>query len=252
MPNFVAQRSLYEVRERPAKTYSWMVFMLSQIVTELPWSTLASIFMWALFYYPIGFHKNAQAAGQGAERGALMWLLFWQFLVWVSTFTHMCISFAESADDGGNIANFLFVLAFFFCGVLASPSQMPRFWIFLYRASPLSYWVSAILSTGLANVQVTCTDKEYTTFNPPNGRTCGEYMAEYISRVGGYMKNPNATEACGYCRIKETNVFLAAVSSEYDTRWRNFGILWVYIGFNVAAALALYWLARVPKGKKKL
>lgn len=101
----------------------------------------------------------------------------------------MCISFAESADDGGNIANFLFVLAFFFCGVLASPTQMPGFWIFLYRVSPLSYFVSAILSTGLANVEVTCADNEFTTFSPPNGFTCGEYMADYISRSGGYLMN---------------------------------------------------------------
>lgn len=38
MPNFVTQRSLYEVRERPAKTYSWKVFILSNIVVEIPWS----------------------------------------------------------------------------------------------------------------------------------------------------------------------------------------------------------------------
>ena len=30
MPNFVTQRSLYEARERPAKTYSWKAFMLSK------------------------------------------------------------------------------------------------------------------------------------------------------------------------------------------------------------------------------
>jgi len=38
MPNFVTQRSLYEVRERPSKTYSWKVFILSNIVVEIPWS----------------------------------------------------------------------------------------------------------------------------------------------------------------------------------------------------------------------
>lgn len=76
MPNFITQRSLYEVRERPAKTYSWKVFMLSQIISEIPWNSIASVFMWAFVYYPVGFYKNADAAGQGTERGALMWLLF--------------------------------------------------------------------------------------------------------------------------------------------------------------------------------
>lgn len=252
MPNFIAQRSLYEVRERPAKTYSWMVFMISQIVSEIPWYTLASVFMWALFYFPVGLYRNAEAAGQGTERGALMWLLFWQFLLWVSTFTHMCISFVDTADAGGNIANFLFVLIFFFCGVLASPAQMPRFWIFLYRVSPLSYWVSAILSTGLANVEVTCASNEFITFSPPDGQTCGDYMADHISRAGGYLLDPNTTAGCSYCKIKDTNVYLAGMNSEYGTRWRNFGIIWAYVAFNIAAALALYWIVRMPKGKRKL
>jgi ABC-type multidrug transport system permease subunit len=251
-PHFITQRSLYEVRERPAKTYSWKVFMLSQIVVEIPWYTLASVFMWALFYYPVGFYKNADAAGQGTERGALMWLLFWVFLLWVSTFAHFCISFAGSADDGGNIANFMFVLAFFFCGVLASPDQMPRFWIFLYRASPLTYYVSAVLSTGLANVDVRCASNEFTLFDPPEGQTCGEYMARHISAAGGYLLNAEATAACQYCKIGETNVYLRAIHAEYENRWRNFGIMWVYVVFNVVAAVGLYWVARMPKGKKKL
>lgn len=252
MPHFVKQRSLYEVRERPAKTYSWKIFMVSQILAEIPWGTLASVFMWALVYYPVGFYKNADAAGQGAERGALMWLLFWQFMIFASTFGHMCISFADNAEMGGQTANFLFIFIFFFCGVLATPNAMPGFWIFLYRVSPLSYWVSAVLSTGLANVDVTCAANEYTTITPPDGQTCNDYLADYISRAGGYVLNPDATSACSYCRVKDTNVFLSHISSEYSHRWRDFGIMWAYIAFNVVAALALYWLARMPKGKKKI
>ncbi|KAL4971206.1 ABC drug exporter AbcA [Aspergillus desertorum] len=251
-PHFITQRSLYEARERPAKTYSWKVFMLSQILTEIPWYTVASVLMWALFYFPVGFYRNADAADQGPERGVLMLLLFWVFLMWVSTFAHFCISFAGSADDGGNIANFMFVLAFFFCGVLASPDQMPRFWIFLYRASPLSYYVSAVLSAGLANVNVTCASNEFTTFDPPAGQTCGEYMTEHISAAGGYLLQLGATANCQYCKVKETNVYLAAIHAEYETRWRNFGIMWAYVAFNVAAALVLYWAARMPKGRKNV
>ncbi|KAL9082534.1 MAG: hypothetical protein Q9165_008865 [Trypethelium subeluteriae] len=252
MPHFITQRSLYEARERPAKTYSWKIFMLSQIVAEIPWNSLASVFMWALIYYPVGFNKNAAVAGQGTERGGLMWLLFWQFLLFTCTFAHMCISFADTAEDGGNTANFLFVLIFFFCGVLATPDAMPRFWIFLYRVSPLSYWVSAILSTGLANVNVTCASNEWITLSPPDGQTCGEYLADYISKAGGYVLDPEATRNCSYCKIKDTNVFLLGINSEYSDRWRNFGIMWVFIAFNITAALALYWLARMPKGKKSL
>lgn len=252
LPHFVTQRSLYEVRERPAKTYSWKVFMLSQIVAEMPWNTLASVFMWAFVYYPVGFYKNANAADQGTERAALMWLLFWVFMIFVSTFANMCITFAETADEGGNNANFLFVLIFFFCGVLATKDQMPGFWVFLYRVSPLNYFISAILSTGLANVDITCASNEYITLSPPGGQTCGQYMADYISRAGGYLLDSDATVKCKFCKIKETNVYLAGINSYYDDRWRNFGLMWVYVAFNIAAALALYWVLRMPKGKRKV
>ena len=181
-----------------------------------------------------------------------MWLLFWQLLLFTSTFTHMCISAVEDAEAGGNLANFLFILIFFFCGVLTPADALPRFWIFLYRVSPLTYWVSAVLSTGLANADVTCASNEWTTVITPKGRSCGEYMAEYISQAGGYVLDPEATGICSYCRVKDTNVFLSAVSAHYEDRWRNFGILWVFIAFNIVAALVLYWLVRVPKGKRSL
>ncbi|EXJ88084.1 hypothetical protein A1O1_05012 [Capronia coronata CBS 617.96] len=252
LPHFMTQRALYEVRERPAKTYSWKVFMMAQILSEMPYCTIASLLMWALVYFPVGFYKNAAAADQSVERGILMWLLFLVFLVWGSTFAHLCISFVSSTDAAGNLANFLFVLAFFFCGVLASPDQMPGFWIFLYRASPLSYFVSAVLSTGLANVHVTCAENEFTTLDPPSGQTCADYMRQYIADAGGYLLDGNATSDCHYCKIKETNAYLSVLHVDYSTRWRDFAIMWVYVVFNIAAAMLLYWVARMPKGKRIL
>ena len=55
MPHFVTQRSLYEVRERPSKTYSWPVFMLSNIIVELPWQTLMAVIIFCTWfvYIPI-------------------------------------------------------------------------------------------------------------------------------------------------------------------------------------------------------
>ncbi len=48
MPHFVTQRAIYEIRERPAKTYSWSIFMASNIIAELPWNGLAGVvlFFW--------------------------------------------------------------------------------------------------------------------------------------------------------------------------------------------------------------
>ncbi|OAA65489.1 ABC transporter cdr4 [Niveomyces insectorum RCEF 264] len=254
MPHFVIQRSLYEVRERPSKVYSWRVFMLSQIVVELPWNTLMAVLMYFCWYYPVGFQNNAAHAGQTTERGALMFLLLWCFLLFTATFTDFIIAGFETAEAGGNVANLLFSLCLIFCGVLATPQSMPHFWIFMYRVSPFTYLISGMLSVGVANTEVTCAENEFLHFDPPAGQTCGEYLAPYINAVDGYVTNDtaSATSNCSFCTVRYTNTVLAGVSSEYSQRWRNFGILWAYIIFNIFAALFVYWLVRVPKKKKTM
>ncbi|KAF2198452.1 putative multidrug resistance ABC transporter [Delitschia confertaspora ATCC 74209] len=250
MPHFVTQRSLYEVRERPSKAYSWKAFMIANIIVELPWNTLMSVLIYFCWYYPIGLYRNAQPTDAVTLRGAQMWLFIWTFLMFTSTFAHMVIAGIEMAEAGGNIANLCFSLCLIFCGVLASPTALPGFWIFMYRVSPFSYLVSGMLSTGVANTNVVCAANEYLHFNAPSGQTCGEYLEPYKQLFGGYVQYPEATDDCAYCQMGDTNVFLMTVSSDYSKAWRNFGIMWVYIVFNIFGALALYWLIRVPKKKK--
>ncbi|KAH6666409.1 putative ABC transporter [Halenospora varia] len=250
MPHFVTQRSLYEVRERPSKAYSWKAFILSNIIVELPWNSLMALIMFLCWYYPVGLYRNAEPTDAVHERGVLMFLFIWTFMLFTSTFTHMCIAGIESAEEGGNIANLAFSLTLIFCGVLATPSSMPGFWIFMYRISPFTYLIGGMLSTAVANTNVVCASNEYLHFSPTSG-TCADYMASYIDANKGYLLNPNATTDCSYCTISDTNTFLASVTSYYSQAWRNFGIMWAFIIFNIFGALALYWLVRVPKVKKE-
>ncbi|KAJ3846781.1 hypothetical protein EV368DRAFT_52263 [Lentinula lateritia] len=126
------------------------------------------------------------------------------------------------------------------CSVLVSPSKLPGFWIFMYRVSPFTYLVDAMLSVSLANAPAFCSSVEVSVFDPPSGQTCGQYLSDV-----------NATSQCEFCAITDTNAFLSQVNSFYDHRWRNFGLMWAYVAFNVCAALFLYWFGRVPKSAKK-
>ncbi|RMZ74607.1 ABC transporter CDR4 [Pyrenophora seminiperda CCB06] len=251
MPHFVTQRDLYEVRERPSKAYSWKAFMISSIIVELPYNALMAVVMYFCWYYPIGLYANAQPTDEVAYRGFQFFLFVLMFLLFTSTFSAMIISGLDTAETGGNLANLMFSLCLIFCGVLAQPSTFPRFWIFMYRVSPFTYLVSGLLSAGLANNVVTCAPNELIHFEPAQGSTCDKYMSPYISTYGGKLSNPNATSDCQFCTISETNTFLKAISSSYDDYWRNFGILWVYVIFNIVMALVLYWLVRMPKPKKE-
>jgi ATP-binding cassette, subfamily G (WHITE), member 2, PDR len=121
----------------------------------------------------------------------------------------------------------------------------------MYRVSPFTYLISGMLSTAVANTNVQCAVNEFLHFPPPNGQTCGQYMSSYITSNGGYLQDPDSITNCSFCPVSDTNIFLASVSSYYSQAWRNYGIMWVYILFNVAGAVLLYWLIRVPKDVKK-
>ncbi|PLB48341.1 pleiotropic drug resistance protein, ABC superfamily [Aspergillus steynii IBT 23096] len=250
MPNFCTQRALYEARERPSKTYSWKAFMTANIIVELPWNALMSVIIFVCWYYPIGLYRNAEPTDAVHERGALMWLLILSFLLFTSTFAHMIIAGIELAETGGNLANLFFSLCLIFCGVLATPETLPGFWIFMYRVSPFTYLVSGMLSTGVSGTDAICESVEFLKFTPPPDTTCQDYMSPYIKLFGGYLDNPQSTSDCSFCAISKTDTFLAGVHSDFNEAWRNFGLMWVYIVFNIFGAVFIYWLARVPKVKK--
>ncbi len=135
--------------------------------------------------------------------------------------------------------------------VLASPSSLPGFWVFMYRVSPFTYLVEGMLTTGIANAAAQCAENEFSTLQPPSGQTCYNYLEPVLSASNAYLERDNATSDCRYCAIQSTNSFLANIASNPDNMWRNFGIMWAYIIFNVIAAVCLYWLVRVPKKGRK-
>ncbi|CCF58497.1 hypothetical protein KAFR_0E03450 [Kazachstania africana CBS 2517] len=248
LPTYVSQRDLYEARERPSRTFSWKAFFCAQIVVEIPWNILAGTLAFIIYYYEIGFYINASEANQLHERGALFWLITTAFYTYIGSMAIGCISFLEIADNAAHLSILLFAMALSFCGVMVQKSYLPRFWIFMYRVSPVTYLIDALLSVGVANVDVRCASYEYVVFTPPSGMTCGQYMEPYLLLAGtGYLADTNATTECQFCEYSRTNDYLKLVGSSYGRRWRNYGIFICFIVFNYAFAIFAYWLARVPK-----
>ncbi|KAL2816614.1 ABC-2 type transporter-domain-containing protein [Aspergillus cavernicola] len=226
MPNFILQRNLYETREAPSKIYSWLAFMLANIIVELPWNSLAAVIIYLPFYYLIGMDKNAEVSSTLTERSGLMFLLIWSFMVHCATFTSMVVASAITAEVGAIIALLLYCMCLIFCGVMVTPSDFPGFWIFMYRVSPLTYLIGGMLSAGLAKTPVTCSDVEIILIQPPIGETCIKYLSPFMQVAGGDVYNLDATENCQFCPMTSSDTFLSSVSAVYDDRWRNFGLIW--------------------------
>lgn len=220
--------------------------MLSQILVEFPWMLMVAILSFVTWYYPIGLYRNAEAAGAVTERGGLMFLYLVNFFFFAASFAYLTVVTAETAEAAGNLCNLIFSLSLLFCGVLANSSSL-GWWIWMYRVSPFTYFVSGILSTALGGSAVVCSDIEVTTVQPPAGQSCGQYLGTYIELAQANLLNPNSTSDCQMCAFRSTDQFLTTINASYENRWRDYGIEFVYILFNIAAACFLYWLARVPK-----
>ncbi|KAB8201683.1 ABC-2 type transporter-domain-containing protein [Aspergillus parasiticus] len=250
LPMFVSQRTLYEARERPAKAYSWVVFLTGNIIVELAWNSLMAIFSFLFWYFPMGLYRNAEWTDTVHSRGVATCLHLWIFFAFTSTFANMLIAGIETEQVAGGFLNFFFNVMFAFAGILAGPGELPGFWIFMYRVNPFTYVMESFLGTALADAPVTCTASELVHFEAPNGMSCGEYVAPYIVEKGGYLLD-NSTSSCSFCGTANSNSFLADMNLSFDNRWRDFGFMWAFCVFNIAAAVGLYWLMRVPKRKAR-
>jgi ABC-type multidrug transport system permease subunit len=116
MPNFILQREQYEARERASRVYSWYVFVLVNIIVEIPWNTLAAVVVFFPFYYLVGMHRNAVPTDAVAERGSLMFLLVWAFMLFESTFADLIVAGVPTAETGATLSLLLYILCLIFCG----------------------------------------------------------------------------------------------------------------------------------------
>ncbi|KAF4987866.1 hypothetical protein FDECE_15275 [Fusarium decemcellulare] len=242
-PHFITQRSLYEVRERPSKAYSWKAFIIANIIVEIPYQCVTGVLIWCCFYYPV-------VGIQSSQRQGLVLLYVIQLFIYASAFAQMTIAALPDAQTAGSIVTVLSMMSTIFSGVLQTPNALPGFWIFMYRVSPFTYWIAGIVATVLHDRSVTCSSTETSTFDPPSGQTCREYLEPILSSAPGRLQNPRATEQCRYCAFRNADQYLAGSKIVWSERWRNYGIMWAFIGFNMMVAVVTYYLFRVKKWSK--
>ena len=52
---FIESRTIYEIRERPSKMYSWSAWVTAQLLVELPWNVVSGIMLFFCWYWTVGF-----------------------------------------------------------------------------------------------------------------------------------------------------------------------------------------------------
>ena len=126
----------------------------------------------------------------------------------------------------------MFVL---FNGIVRPYSAMNVFWKYwMYYANPSTWWLRGVYSSVLPSVEVSCLPSEMTQFNPPPGRTCGEYAGTYVSQLAqsGYLVDANATTDCQYCPYANGREYMHSLNVHDGDKWRCFGIFLAYVIIN--------------------
>jgi ABC-type multidrug transport system permease subunit len=112
----VNKRDLFEARERQNKSYSWFVFVAAHVLVEIFWQTIASIFFFICWYYPLGIWRNTSPEFGATERGVLAFILIWLFHLLICTLSQAVAIAIPLADTATQIASLLYWFMIIFCG----------------------------------------------------------------------------------------------------------------------------------------
>ncbi|TID30930.1 hypothetical protein CANINC_000483 [Pichia inconspicua] len=101
------------------------------------------------------------------------------------------------------------------------PYLMPGFWKFMWRTSPITYFLANLLGVVIHDRPVICSQTEYNFLQPPTNMTCGDYLDDYFETHTGYVNNPDESSNCEVCAYNVGDDFINSIGIYYSDRWRN-------------------------------
>ncbi|KAJ7755026.1 ABC-2 type transporter-domain-containing protein [Mycena maculata] len=227
-PMFIMNRRIF-IREASSRIYSPYVFAIAQTISEIPGSIVCAIVYWVLMVYPMGFGQGS-AGLNGTGFQLLVTIIMMLFGV---TLGQLVASISPSIQVAALFNPFLALVLTTFCGVTIPHTNNSFWWTWLYQLTPYTRSLSAMVSTELHGLPIQCQSDEFSTFNPPSGQTCSEWASDFVSAVGGYLENGNATENCLYCEYAVGDEFFTPLGISYSKRWRDTFVFLSYVGFNI-------------------
>jgi ATP-binding cassette, subfamily G (WHITE), member 2, SNQ2 len=88
---YIAMRSIYEIRERPSRMYSWTSLVTSQILIELPWNIIGSSIFFLCWYWTVGF--DSSRAGYTYLMYSVVFPLYYSTIGQVRLISHPALPF---------------------------------------------------------------------------------------------------------------------------------------------------------------
>ncbi|KAE8372774.1 ABC-2 type transporter-domain-containing protein [Aspergillus bertholletiae] len=235
-PRFLHFRNLYESREANSKIYSWVAFVTSAILPELPYSIVAGTIYFNCWYWGVWFPRDSFSAGY-------VWMLLMLFEMFYVGFGQFIAALAPNELFASLLVPCFFIFVVSFCGVVVPYRALVPFWrSWMYWLTPFHYLLEGFLGVITYNVPLRCVSREESQFSPPPGETCQSYAGSFARQAGGYVQD-TGDGLCSYCPFSDGETFaIDNFNVYYSHKWRSYGIFWAFVIFNFAAVYAFSWL----------
>lgn len=229
-PVFLNSRNIFQSRENNAKIYSWFAWTTGAVLVEIPYSLVAGTIYYCCWWFGIiGYRSSTSSFTSG-----FLLLCILIFELYYVSFGQAIAAFAPNELLASLLVPLFFLFVVSFCGVVVPPQQLPYFWSsWMYKLSPFTYILEAMLGAIVHNEPVQCNEQEFARFPAPPGQTCQSYVQSFIDEAGGYVRT-GSDGLCEFCQFATGDQFARGFSVYYSHIWRDFGIFCAFILFNYA------------------
>ncbi|GAV85816.1 ABC_tran domain-containing protein/ABC2_membrane domain-containing protein/PDR_assoc domain-containing protein [Cephalotus follicularis] len=164
----VAVERIVFYRERAAGMYSALPYAFGQVVTELPYILLQTIFYGVIVYAMIGFHWTATK---------FFWYLFFMYftLSYFTLYGMMTVAVTPNLNIAVIISTSFFMVWVLFSGFFVPRPRVPVWWRWYFWASPMYWTLYGLVVTQFGDVE----DKLDT----------GEIVKDFVRDYFGYRND---------------------------------------------------------------
>lgn len=204
-PRYLHLRNLYESREASSKIYSWVAFVVSAIVPEIPYSIVAGSIYFNCWYWGVRFPRDSFTAG-------FVYILVLLFELFYIGFGQFIAALSPNELFASILIPAFFTFVVSFCGIVVPYVALPHFWrSWMYWLTPFKYLLESFLGVVLHDQPVQCIAREEAMFTPPPGLTCQQYASTFIQEVGGYIEDAG-NGLCAFCQFANGDQFVSISS----------------------------------------
>ncbi|CAI7589250.1 unnamed protein product [Penicillium bialowiezense] len=201
-PRFLHLRNLYQSRESKSKIYSWVAFVTSAILPELPYSIVAGSIYFNCWYWGVWFPRDSFRSGY-------VWMLLMLFEVYYVGFGQFIAALAPNELFASLLVPTFFTFIVAFCGVVVPYAALPHFWqSWMYWLTPFHYLLEGFVGAVTHDVAVDCLEREQSYFSAPTGMSCEEYAGSNAREAGGYVRD-TGDGMCSYCQYSTGDQFVS-------------------------------------------